>query len=216
MRIFPNRKEAGKRLAAALQKYKNSKDTVVIGLPRGGVVPAYEVAQSLHLPLDVIFPKKVGAPHNPELAIGAVTETGEGFFNQDLVDLLDLPPQYLAAAIEEERQAARSRLQVYRKKHAKVPLAGKKVLLVDDGLATGATMKASIRAVRAEGAKEILVAVPVSPADTLEEIREMSDEAIALETPRDFYAVGQFYEEFLGVEDETVLQLLEQARSSHG
>lgn len=208
---FYDRKEAGKKLAIALKKYKRNPDSVVIGLPRGGVVLAFEVAHALELPLDVIFPRKVGAPGNPELAIGAVTETGEGVFNQDLIQMLGVPEAFIEAEVEKEKQVAMRRLSVYRKVKKKVPLEDKTVILVDDGLATGATMQASIQSVRAEGAAKIIVAVPVSPVDTKKEIEEMVDEVVVLETPPFFQAIGQFYVDFGPTEDEEVIALLRQA-----
>src|ERR1700733_8571654 len=169
--IFPNRLEAGKKLVPLLDKYQRHPDTVVIGLPRGGVVTAFAVAEGLHLPLDVVFPRKVGAPFNPELAIGAVTETGEGFFNEDLILSIGVPQSYITNEIDKEKAVAQKRLETYRKVARKIPLQGKTVILVDDGLATGATMKAAIQSVKAEDAAFIVVAVPVTPPETFEEIK---------------------------------------------
>lgn len=213
--MFYDRKDAGRQLVSCLEKYRNQPDTVVIGLPRGGVVTAYEVANDLGLPLDVIFPRKVGAPYSHELALGAVTETGEGAFNEGLIAQLGVSQQYLQREIEKEKQVAQKRLEVYRKICPKISLKGKTVILIDDGLATGATMKAAIKSVKAEGVKFLVVAVPVSPPDTFYEIRGMADEAIAIETPSFFQAVGQFYEDFTPTEDEDVINLLTLSRSRH-
>lgn len=209
--IFKNREEAGRQLIPLLIKYQKQPDTVVIGLPRGGVVNAFEVAKGLSLPLDVVFPRKIGAPHNHELALGAVTETGEGFFNENLIRYLDVDAGYLDQEKQNESKVARKRLMLYRKVCPKINLEEKTVILVDDGLATGATMKAAIHAVKAEGAAAIVVAVPVAPPDTFEEIKEMVDEVVAIDTPLSFQAVGQFYDEFFPVEDETVMDLLRKA-----
>jgi putative phosphoribosyl transferase len=207
--IFKDRTEAGQKLIRPLSHYKNAVNAVVIGLPRGGVVTAYEVAQGLNLPLDVICPRKIGAPFQSELAIGAITETGEGIFDQTLIDRFSISEDYINKTIEQEKAVAKRRLEMYRKNRPKVPLKGKTVILVDDGLATGATMKAAIQSVKAEGAEKIVVAVPVSPSETLEEIRELADEAIALDTPLFFQAVGQFYEDFSQTEDDEVVSLLQ-------
>lgn len=208
---FYDRIDAGVKLASALKKYQKQPKTVVIGLPRGGVVLAYEVAKALELPMDVIFPRKVGAPGNPELAIGAVTETGEGVFNEDLIQLLGVPQSYVQKEVEKEKNVAQHRLEAYRKVRPKIPLKGQTVILVDDGLATGATMKASIQSVRAEGANNVVVAVPVSPIETKEEIKEMTQSIIVLETPSYFQAIGQFYDEFGPTEDGEVIELLKKS-----
>lgn len=211
--LFQDRKDAGKRLIKHLERYLGG-DAVVIGLPRGGVVTAFEVAQGLHLPLDVIFPRKVSSPLSEELAIGAVTETGEGVFNEDLIQRLGVSPEYLQKEVEKEKSIAQHRLDAYRKICPKINLEGKTVILIDDGLATGATMKASIKSVRAEGADYIVVAVPVSPADTAEEINALADEVYVLEMPLFFQAVGQFYFDFTPTEDAEVIELLTIARHS--
>lgn len=212
--IFQDRRDAGKKLVPSLKKYAHQPDTVVIGLPRGGVVTAYEVAAGLHLPLDVIFPRKVGAPFNPELAIGAVTETGEGVFNESLIEGLRIPSEYIQETIQKEKKTAQERLNIYRKKCPKIPLEGKSVIIVDDGLATGATMKAAIQSIKAEGADRIIVAVPVAPQDTYQEIKELVDEIIVLHAPSYFMAVGQFYHTFDQTENDEVVALLQKSRAS--
>lgn len=207
--MFRNRAEAGQKLAQPLSKYKSHPDTIVIGLPRGGVVTAYEVAKALSLPLDVTCPRKIGAPFQPELAIGAITETGEGIFDESLIQRFNISQDYIHRTVAQEKSIAKRRLEMYRKNRSKIPLEGKIAILVDDGLATGATMKAAIKSIRAEGADKIVVAVPVSPGDTLEEIKELADEVIALDTPFFFQAVGQFYEDFSQTEDDEVIALLQ-------
>lgn len=209
--IFADRYAAGNVLATLMEKYKNNQDAVVIALPRGGVVVAYQIAKFLQLPLDVICPRKIGAPHNPELAIGAITETGEGVFNQDLIAQLNVTDSYLEGIIQKEKMNAQRRLKLFRQSRPPRNLKDKVVLIVDDGLATGATMKAAIQSVKAEGAKKIVVAVPVAPPDTIEEMKYIADEVICPSTPANFYAIGQFYEDFSQVEDNEVLKLLEQS-----
>lgn len=215
MVIFFDRKEAGQKMIAHLEKYRNDPNAVVIGLPRGGVVPAFEISKGLSIPLDVVFPRKVGAPFSHELALGAVTETGEGFFNEDLIEELGVPQSYLKREIAKEKGTAQKRLETYRQFCPKIPLEGKTALIVDDGIATGATMKAAIHSVKAEGADYIVVAVPVAPPSTIEELQGMVDEVVVLDTPPFFQAVGQFYEDFSPTEDEDVIALLKKARAHH-
>lgn len=209
--IFTDRKEAGKRLALELHHFQQSPATVVIALPRGGVVVGYEVAQALSLPLDIISPRKIGAPFNPELAIGAITETGEKILFTDLIEQLGVSQEYIQKAIVKEQEEAKRRLHYYRKNRKGRAISGKKVILVDDGLATGATMLAAIQTVRAEKAQQIIVAVPVAPAESVEKIAPLVDSIVCLSTPADFYAVGQFYNHFDQTSDQEVIQLLEES-----
>lgn len=206
--LFKNRSDAGNKLAVLLKDYRGRENVIVLGLPRGGVVTAFEIAKTLQLPLDVICPRKIGAPYNPELAIGAVTETGKGIFNDSLIKTLGVSKRFMEEEIARETQRAQQRLALFRKDRPPRNIKGKTVILVDDGLATGATMKAAIESVKFEGAKTIVVAVPVSPADTLLEIEQKVDKVVCLETPFDFQAIGQFYRDFSQVEDEEVLDLL--------
>lgn len=210
--MFEDRKDAGKQLAGLLKKYRNHPNAIVLGLPRGGVVTAYEVAKALHLPLDIIVPRKMGSPYSPELAIGAVTETGQMILNQDIIQQLGVSMNFIEKVAAKEKEEALRRLKVFRKGLPPRNLKGKTVILVDDGLATGATMKAAVLAMKAEGADEIVVAVPVSPYDTLQEIRSEADDAVCVETPSFFQAIGQFYVNFTQVEDEEVVELLQKNR----
>lgn len=206
--MFADRSDAGQKLAETLIAYEKQADTLVIGLPRGGVVVAYEVAKRLAIPLDIICPRKVGAPFNHELAIGAVTETGQGMMNADLINRLHIPQAYIDQESAKEAEVAKKRLSLYRAGHPPRVLKNKTILLVDDGLATGATMKAAIQTAKAEGAKKLVVAVPVAPQDTMEEIQKLVDEVMVLYAPNSFGAVGQFYEQFAGTEDEEVIDLM--------
>ena len=205
---FKDRQDAGKKLANALSKYQNLKDAVVIGLPRGGVVTAFEVSSSLHLPLDVVCPRKVGAPFNPELAIGAVTETGAGFFNDELISQLSVSKEYLKEEIEKERKESAHRMSLFRKNKPPLALKDKTVILVDDGLATGATMKAAIKWVKNQKPSQIIVAIPVAPQESLIEIENLVDDVVCLYAPSLFYAVGQFYGDFNQTSDQEVIELL--------
>jgi putative phosphoribosyl transferase len=211
--IFRDRIEAGEALAKELRHYKNREKAVVIGLPRGGVPVAYQVAENLNLPLDIVCPRKIGAPMNREFAIGAITETGERIFDLETIARLHISKEYLDEEIKNEKKQARHRLEIYRAGRPPRDLKGKTVILIDDGLATGSTMKAAIQSIKAEGAEEIVVAVPISPPDTIEEIRGMVDEAICLDAPLFFQAVGQFYEDFSPTDDEEVVELMRISRS---
>lgn len=214
--MFENRIDAGERLARQLEAYRGNANAVVVGLPRGGVPVAYEIAQALDLPLEIICPRKIGAPTNKEFAIGAISDTGVGFFDRKIVEQLGVSQAYIDEEVEKEKQIAQKRLAAYRQGRPKCVFTGKCVLLVDDGLATGATMKAAIHSVRAEKPQKVVVAVPVAPIDTLEEISSLADEVACLESPRFFQAVGQFYEDFSPTEDEEVIALLKLASSPGG
>lgn len=206
--IFMDRYDAGQQLAEMLVAYRGKTDAVVLGLPRGGVAVAAEVAKALNLPLDVICSRKMGAPYNEELAIGAVTDTGHCYFNGQIVDYLDIPEEYIAHIREREQQRALRQLLLFRRGRPRRVLVGKVVILVDDGLATGATMKAAAAAAKAEGAKRVVVAVPVGAVESLEEIRGLVDEVVCVMEPPHLRAIGQFYRDFSQVEDEEVLALL--------
>jgi putative phosphoribosyl transferase len=208
--IFKDRQDAGIQLAKSLIKYKNQPNTIVIGLPRGGVVLAFEVAKALNLPLDVTCPRKIGAPSNPEFAIGAITETGEGIFNERIIAQLQIPQSYLKEAVENEKAEAQKRLKKFRGGMPPRNFKDKVIIIVDDGLATGSTMKAAILSMQAAGTAQIIVAIPVSPIDTLEEIRTMVDNVICLYTPSFFQAVGQFYQIFNQTSDDEVIELLKE------
>jgi len=210
MKVFDDRVDAGKQLADKLLHYKEDPNAIVIGLPRGGVVLSAEVAKMLHLPMDVVCPRKLGAPMNPEFAIGAITETGEGIFNEEAINYLQVSDHYLEKIIEEEKEQARRRLKLYRQGMLPRNLKDKVIIIVDDGLATGSTMKAAITSVKAEGAQKIVAAVPVSPIDTYEEIRLMVDEIVCLSLPPLFQAVGQFYNHFGQTSDDDVVEIMKE------
>ena len=205
-----DRVDCGKRLAEKLLAYKNKKNIIVIGLPRGGVVTAFHVATALHLPLDIVVPRKIGAPHNPELAIGAVTEDGSVQLDETLVMLTGATNEYLEHAIETERQEATRRLNVYRKNRPPLDLTGKTVILVDDGIATGATIRAAITSCHAKGAQKIILAIPVAPDDTLKKLKGMVDKIICLIRPTDFTAISAYYDNFEQTTDEEVVTLMQQ------
>lgn len=211
--IFKDREEAGRMLAKALREYKGQ-DVVVLAVPRGGVVVGYYVAKELGCPLDVVVPRKLGAPYQPELAIGAVAEDGTTVLNEELIESLDVPKSYIDRKIKEEIHEIKRRVSLYRSGKPAIPVENKIAILVDDGLATGATMKAAIRFVKKLNPKAIIVAVPVAPPETVENIKQEVDKVVCLSTPVPFYAIGQFYEQFDQVEDEEVIRLLSEVRGS--
>ncbi len=205
---FKNRTHAGELLAQKLTTYTKQPDTIVIGLPRGGVVTAFQVAQTLNLPLDIIVTRKIGAPFNPELAVGALTEDGQIDLNISLMRSLNISQDDLTQIIEDEKKEAQRRLQLYRKNKPTRNLHNKTVILIDDGIATGATMKAAIKSAQKDKAKKIIVAVPVAPPETIRYFKQRADELICLMQPEDLGAIGQFYEHFVQTTDKEVIALL--------
>lgn len=206
--LFKDRVDAGKQLASRLTHYADAPDTLVIGLPRGGVVPAYEVAHALHVPLDIVVPRKIGAPDQPELAVGALTEDGIVMLDEKTMLLLDLKQSDLEHIIEVEKKEAQRRLTKYRAGKGERDFKNKTIIVVDDGIATGATMRAALASVRAHGVKKIVVAVPVAPKDSVDEIVQQADEFICLVTPDYFPGVGYFYQTFGQTTDDEVIALL--------
>lgn len=208
--LFRDRKEAGKKLASALEVYKENPETVVLGLARGGVAVAAEIAQALHLPLGVVVVRKIGAPGNEELAVGAVTQFGEQVWNQQIIAMLAVSQEYLLRESMRQQKIAQERSSLYLQGKASVSLREKRVILVDDGIATGASVRAAIVSLKKEGVKEIVLAVPVAAPDTMEKMRKEVDKAISLHAPYSFSSVGSFYKEFPQVSDEEVVLLLSQ------
>lgn len=210
---FASRREAGRALAEALSRLHPPGDALVLALPRGGVPVAAEVASALHLPLDVYIVRKLGAPGQPELAIGAIASGGVRVLNPDLVASFGLAPGEVDRIARSELAELERRETAYREGRPPPALASRPVILVDDGLATGATMKAAIEAVRQLGANPIIVAVPVAAPETVQEFaREFPDVTlVVLRTPDPFYAVGLWYRSFPPVSDEEVRSLLRQA-----
>jgi predicted phosphoribosyltransferase len=204
--MFADREEAGRQLAANLADLAGQ-DVVVLGIPRGGVEVAAVVAESLGAPLDVVIPRKVGAPGNPELGIGAVAEDVE-VLDERLIRVLGVSQEYLRQEIDAQQEEIRRRSAAYRGNRPPVPLEGKVAVVVDDGVATGGTAAAALRWARARGAAKVILAVPVAPAEAVARLRQEADEVRVLDTPEPFYAVGQWYESFPQVSDERVVELL--------
>ena len=210
-RAFVNRTEAGRLLAEKLEKYANGNDVVVLGLPRGGVPVAYEVAKHLRTPLDVFIVRKVGDPGFEEPAAGAIASGGVRVLNEDVMRAIPYADAAIEAVTAKETAELQRREQIYREGRAAPELRDRIVILVDDGLATGATMRAAVKALRQQGAAKIVVAVPVAPPDTCQELAQQADETICLRTPPFFQAVGQYYEDFSQTSDDDVRELLARA-----
>lgn len=206
--MFHDRREAGRQLAVLLAPYIQKDNVFIVGLARGGVDTAKGVADALGLSFDVACPRKIGAPGRQELAIGAVTESGQSVWNNELIHQLGLDSAWLNSAAAQQATEAKRRLDRFRAGFPPRTWRGKTIVLVDDGLATGATMRAAILGARAEGAKTVIVAVPVSPIDTLAQIKKDCDVMLCLQAPKEFESVGQFYEHFDQVTDDQVIELL--------
>jgi len=204
---FADRREAASRISERLAEYR-ARHPVILGIPRGGIVIADTIANELRADLDIVLTRKLGAPGNPELAIGAVSEHGEILIDARIAKSVGANDDYIQR--EKARQLAEieKRRERYRSVLPKVPLQGRTAIIVDDGVATGATMRASIWASRAEGAAEVAVATPVGATDAIEMLREEADQVICLSIPEYFYAIGQFYLDFRQVEDEEVIRIL--------
>jgi putative phosphoribosyl transferase len=206
-KLFIDKVDAGKQLSSALASLK-SQNAIVLAIPRGGVVVGYEIARALGTPLDVIIPRKLGAPGDPELAIGAVAEDGTVILNEELASYLNVTEEYLREESAKQRLEITRRLKSYRGNAPYPNLKNRVVIVVDDGIATGYTMRAALASVRKRGAKTVVMAVPVGPASTIAEMQKYADQVICLHTPDPFYAIGQFYENFAQTTDEEVIKLL--------
>lgn len=207
-KVFSNRSEAGRLLAGKLKQYAGRDDVVVLGLPRGGVPVAAEVARALQAPLDVLVVRKLGAPGQEELAIGAIGEGGIRVLNTGLVRSLGLSDGAVERIAMREEGELERRVSAYRAGAEATAVEDKVVIVVDDGVATGATMRAALQAVRAMGASKIIAAAPVGAADSVQGLHEDADEVVILEAPEWFGAVGQWYEDFGQTTDDEVRELL--------
>jgi putative phosphoribosyl transferase len=203
---FADRTEAGRLLASELERFAGS-DVVVLAIPRGGVVVADEVARSLGAPLDVVIPRKVGAPGNPELGLGAVAP-GVEVLDERLIRTLDVGEAYLRDEIASQQREIERRAEAYRRGRPPVDVAGRVAVVVDDGVATGGTAIAALRWARRAGAARVVLAVPVAPREALDRLRAEADEVVVLAAPEPFYAVGQWYDRFGQVEDDEVVRIL--------
>ncbi|MBN9509856.1 MAG: phosphoribosyltransferase [Alphaproteobacteria bacterium] len=219
---FADRSEAGRLLAARLLAARlpsqEARRPVVLALPRGGVPVGFEVARALNAPLDLLLVRKIGAPHQPELAIGAIADGEAPVLETDseLIERLHIPPAYVERTKQAELAELERRRRAYLGDQAPIDLHGRAAIVVDDGIATGATMRAALRSVRRRGPAALILAVPVAPPDTLARMRAEVDEVVCLEAPEDFMAVGQFYRDFPQLDDAEVTALLARARAEKG
>ncbi|HET9418951.1 MAG TPA: phosphoribosyltransferase [Chthoniobacterales bacterium] len=216
MRAFSNRAEAGQLLAEKLLKYGGREDVIVLGLPRGGVPVAFEVAQRLRVPLDVFIVRKLGVPGFEELAIGAIASGGVRVLNEDVARVLPNMDEIIEAVTARETAELQRREHSYRDGRRAPQLRGKTAILVDDGLATGATMRAAVKALRQRDVGKIVVAAPVGAPETCREFEDEVDEIVCPLAPEFFQAVGQYYEDFSQTSDEEVRELLARAASAAG
>lgn len=214
-RRFPDRSAAGQMLADQMAVYRGEPDTLVLALPRGGVPVAYEVAKALHAPLDVFLVRKLGVPGHPELGMGAIASGGVRVLNQDVIRSVGVPPDAIERVAERESAELRRREQAYRGERAPLDVRNRTVILVDDGLATGATMRAAAQGIQRLGPKRVIVAVPVAAASTCAELAQDVDDVICAWTPEPFLAVGMWYEQFEQTSDAEVRDLLERAEREH-
>jgi putative phosphoribosyl transferase len=208
---FLDRGDAGRRLAEQLRKYSDRPDCLVLGLPRGGVPVAYEVAYTLHLPLDVFLVRKLGVPGHEELAMGAIASGGVKVLNGDVVGPLHISPQAIEVIARRERREMERREREYRNGRPAPDVTNRTIILIDDGLATGASMTAAVLALRKSRAGRIIVAVPVAAPRACSELGEFADEIVCIETPEDFTAVGEWYYDFFQITDLQVRELLSKA-----
>ena len=212
--IYRDRIDAGKQLAARLRDHANRDDVLVLALPRGGVPVAYEVAKALRVPLDIFLVRKLGVPGHEELAMGAISTGGVRVLNDDVVNYLGIPGEVIDAVAADELTELERRERAYRGDRPEPDVQGKTVLLIDDGLATGSTMRAAAAALRQKNPARIIVAVPVSASQTCDEYRMGVDEIICAKTPEPFLGVGQWYENFSQTTDEEVRRLLAKAETA--
>jgi putative phosphoribosyl transferase len=208
---FRDREDAGRRLAERLAGYRDE-GSVVLALPRGGVPVGYEISRTLGTPLDVFVARKLGAPDQPELGIGAVAQGGVRVLNEDALEALAIPDGYIARAAEEETAEIERRLELLRGERPEPEVRGRTAILVDDGLATGVTARAAVAALRSHDPRRLVLAVPVRAAQTAKILRSEVDELVCLEAPADLGAIGLWYEDFYQVPDEEVVALLKRAR----
>jgi len=210
--FFEDRVEAGRKLAKALQGFRG-KDVVVLGIPRGGVVVANEVAKALKAPLDIIVTRKIEAPGEPEYGLGAVTQEGDVIMDRQAAESLGASREYLDSQVRQKREEVKERMRRFRGEAPYPVLDGKTVIIVDDGIATGSSVEAAVMSVKMRHPKEIVVAVPVAPRDAVDTLSEEGNHVVCLETPSVFFAIGEFYSRFDQVEDGEVKRLLDDSWS---
>jgi putative phosphoribosyl transferase len=207
--IFQDRQDAGRQLATHLAEFADRPNAIVLGIPRGGVIVAFEIARALNLPLDIFLAHKLGVPGHEELAFGAIAATGSRYLDEEVIRSECVSPEAIDRVTAQVRQLLRQRALLYRGHRPPLHLAGQSVVLVDDGIATGASVYAAILALRQFGPAELILAAPVAPASTCAWLRGSVDRLVCLHAPQDFHAVGQFFRDFAQVEDDEVVRLLQ-------
>lgn len=210
---FENRYTAGKRLAEALLDYRDAHGLLVLALPRGGIPVAYEVARLLRAELDILVVRKLGVPYQPELAMGAIASAGARFFNEDVIQTSGLKQEQIESVIEEQQAELTRRENAYRGDKPPPVIEGRTVIVVDDGIATGASVQVAVKALRSLDPEKVVVAVPVAPIDGARRLTAVADDFVCLLTPTPFYAVGQWYRDFKQTTDDEVRELLEKAQA---
>jgi predicted phosphoribosyltransferase len=211
MAIFKDRRDAGRKLAQYLTQYANRPDVVILALPRGGVPVAFEVARALNAPLDIFLVRKLGLPGHEELAMGAIASGGLRVLNEDIVGALNIPDAVVEAVARRERAELERRERAYRGGRPPLDVRGKTVILVDDGLATGSSMRAAVAGLRAQQPAQIVVAVPTAAPETCEAFENEVDDVVCAVTPQPFFSVGTWFDDFSQTSDEEVRRLLEEA-----
>ena len=209
--MFLDRMDAGEKLTDSLYKFKDE-DVIVLAVPRGGLEIAYDTIKRFGFTWDLIIPRKIGAPHNKEFAIGAVSVDGSYFINDDYVKMLGISQDYIEKEVLEQIKEIKRRMKEYRGVDTFPEVKDKTVIIIDDGIATGFTILAVIKAVKKQGAKKIILAIPVGPRETIEEFKELVDEVICLYIPDEFYAVGSYYVDFEQVTEEEVFKIIKELR----
>lgn len=212
---FRDRVEAGRHLAEVLKPYAGRPNLLVLALPRGGVPVAYEVARALHAPLDVLLVRKLGVPGHEELAMGAIASGGVRIVSEDVIAMLGIPDRVIATVAAAEEKELERRERLYRDGRPPLDVRGRVVILVDDGLATGATMRAAAAALRTQHPEWLVVAVPVAPPETCEALRAEADDVVCALSPEPFVAVGAWYDDFAQISDDEVRALLRRATEEH-
>ncbi len=209
--MFIDRKDAGNKLSLRLEKFKDD-NCIILGIPRGGIVTAYETIKKFEFQWDLIIPRKIGSPNNNEIAIGAVTSDGTYFLNEKYVDMLNISQDYIERELYEQTEEIKRRLKKYKGNENFPKVNDKTVIIIDDGIATGFTILAAINSIKNHGSKKIILAIPVAPQDTINYLESFVDEVICLLIPDDFHAVGLHYENFDQVTDEEVIHMINELR----